>query len=64
MDLATAAIGLISTIIKMIADAKTASDEKSADIAARFAAAESALAGAQAEAHAALDKLEQAAGGK
>lgn len=61
MDLATAAIGLIATIIKMIADAKGASQEKSAAIAARFAAAESALAGAQAEAHAELANLQNAA---
>lgn len=61
MDLVAAAVSLITTIVKMIGDAKTASAEKSADIAARFAAAESALAGAADAAHKELQALEDAA---
>jgi hypothetical protein len=60
-SVAAAALGLISIIVQMVANAKSASDEESADIAARFAAAESALTGAANAAHAELATLERAA---
>lgn len=63
MEIAVAAISLITTIIDMVKQAKNAKDEQSAEIAARFAAAEAAIKGAQDEAHATLEQLEKAAKG-
>jgi hypothetical protein len=57
MEIAGAALGIIAAVMKMVEEAKTASAEKSADILARFLAAESNLAIAQGETHAELDSI-------
>lgn len=63
MDAVIAAgLELITLAIDMVKQSRTASAEKSADIATRFDAARAALAGAYDDAHAALAELAKAAG--
>lgn len=57
MEILAAGLGLLGTIIKMIEEGQHASAEKSAEILARFTAAESTLKGAYDEAHALLDVI-------
>jgi hypothetical protein len=52
MEIAAVALGIIASIVDMVKQAKNASAEKSAEIAARLTAAEAALKGAADEAHA------------
>lgn len=58
-----AGLELITTAVNMIKDAKQASAEKSAEIAARFTSARAVLSGAYDEAHAGLAALAEAAKG-
>lgn len=57
MEIAAVALSIIASVVDMIRQAKNASAEQSADIAARLAAAETALKGAAAEAHAELEAI-------
>jgi Cu/Ag efflux protein CusF len=61
MEIAAVALGIIASIVDMVKQAKNASAEKSAEIAARFTAAEAALKGAADEAHAELDAIKSGA---
>jgi hypothetical protein len=57
MEIAAVALGIIASIVDMVKQAKNASAEKSAEIAARLTAAEAALKSAADEAHAELDAI-------